>query len=93
MDEPDAKLDPSSANRVMENIFGLKGVTVIIITHHISRAMRCDKVIVMKKGRVVEKGNPNELSSRDGHFSRMLASDMKRRVNSVSPESDTEVTE
>lgn len=93
LDEPDAKLDPSSANRVMENIFGLKGVTVIIITHHISRAMRCDKVIVMKKGRVVEKGNPNELSSRDGHFSRMLASDMKRRVNSVSPESDTEVTE
>ncbi len=93
LDEPDAKLDPVSANQVMENIFALQGITVIIITHHVSRALRCDNVIVMKKGKVVEQGPPGELKDKGGQFASMLTSDMKRQGKTQSPESDTEDAE
>jgi ABC-type multidrug transport system fused ATPase/permease subunit len=89
LDEPDAKLDPVSANKVMENIFALKGVTVIIITHHVSRSERCDHVIVMSKGRVIEQGSPLELKEKGGHFVAMIQSDRKRQGKDKSPESDT----
>lgn len=93
LDEPDAKLDPVSANQVMENIFALEGLTIIIITHHVSRALRCDNVIVMKKGMVVEQGTPQELKDKGGQFASMLTSDIKRQGKTQSPESDTENTE
>ena len=88
LDEPDARLDPESANKVMENIFAIHGKTIIIITHHVSRALRCDKVIVMKNGRVVEIGAPGDLKDKQGFFSRMLVADMKRQGKDKSPESD-----
>ena len=49
LDEPDAKLDPESAQKVIEMVLALKGVTVIMVTHHASCVERCDKIIVMKK--------------------------------------------
>ncbi len=77
-DEPDARLDPESAQKVIENIFALQGVTVIMITHHVSRAMLCDKVLVIKKGEVVEQGNPNELLQKNGVFTSLYEKDKKR---------------
>ncbi len=78
LDEPDAKLDPESAQKVMENIFGLTGVTVILITHHVSRADRCDHVIVMGKGKIVEQGSPQELLAQNGAFASMYQKDKER---------------
>jgi ATP-binding cassette, subfamily B, bacterial len=78
LDEPDAKLDPESAQKVVDEVFALRGVTVIIITHHVSRAERCDKVIVMGKGKIVEQGSPAELMSRAGPYSALYRSDKKR---------------
>lgn len=79
-DEPDAKLDPESAQKVMDYIFSLQGVTVIIITHHVSRTQRCDHVAVMEKGEIVEQGNPRELLARDGHYDRLVKADQKRLI-------------
>ena len=78
LDEPDARLDPDSADKIMERIFALKGMTVIIITHHVSRAEHCDKVIVMGKGKIEEQGSPSELLSKGGAYARLCLSDKKR---------------
>jgi len=78
LDEPDARLDPDSAERIMRNVFAIKDKTVIIITHHVSRAEQCDKVIVMGKGVVAEQGTPQELMARGGMYARMCESDKKR---------------
>lgn len=78
LDEPDAKLDPESAQKVIDRVFALKGITVVMITHHVSRAERCDKVIVMGKGEVVEQGTHNELLAKNGVYARMHNKDRKR---------------
>jgi ATP-binding cassette subfamily B protein len=78
LDEPDAKLDPESAKKVMERIFALKGVTVVIITHHVSRAEQCDKIIVMGKGEIAEQGTHAELMARNGVYASMYRKDQKR---------------
>ena len=87
LDEPDAKLDPESAQKVIDKVFALKGITVIIITHHVSRAERCDKVIVMGKGEVAEEGSHQELMARDGIYASMFGKD-KKRLGSETSESD-----
>jgi ATP-binding cassette subfamily B protein len=78
LDEPDARLDPDSASKIMENVFAIKGKTVIIITHHVSRAEHCDWVIVMGKGVIAEQGTPAELMARGGVYAEMCESDKKR---------------
>ena len=77
LDEPDAKLDPESARKVVDHIFALKGVTVIMVTHHVSRTKLCDKVIVMAKGEVAEQGSHDELISKDGAYAKMYKEDEK----------------
>ena len=81
LDEPDARLDPESAEAIMQRVYALKHVTVIIITHHVSRALECDEVIVMGKGKVLEHGNPHELLQSAGAYARMYAAD-KKKLNS-----------
>lgn len=78
LDEPDAKLDPESAQKVIDSVFALQGVTVVMITHHVSRAERCDKVIVMGKGEVVEQGTHQELLAQGGIYASMHEKDKKR---------------
>ncbi|MDB5194068.1 MAG: transporter related protein [Parcubacteria group bacterium] len=85
LDEPDARLDPESADKVMDRVYAMTGVTVIIITHHVSRAERCDKVIVMGKGTVAEQGHPQVLVAQGGIYARMSASD-KKRLGTSEPE-------
>ncbi len=78
LDEPDARLDPASAERVIDGVFALEGVTVVMITHHVSRAERCDQVIVVEGGEVVEVGAHADLMARNGAYASMYALDKKR---------------
>jgi len=64
-DEPTAMLDPQGRKDVMNIIRTLqeKGVTVILITHHMDEAAQADRVVVMKKGRIAMDGTPKALFS------------------------------
>ncbi|MBP9763595.1 MAG: ABC transporter ATP-binding protein [Candidatus Pacebacteria bacterium] len=78
LDEPDAKLDVESAENVINQVFALKGVTVILITHHVSRAKRCDQIILMGKGEILEKGTHDELVELDGKYTSLYEKDKQR---------------
>ena len=64
LDEPTAMLDPIGRADVMRTIKELnrtKGVTVVIITHHMDEAAQADRLVVMARGKVVADGTPKEV--------------------------------
>ena len=66
LDEPTAMLDPRGRREVMETIEKLnreKGITIILITHHMDEAARAQRVVVLHKGSVVSDGSPEEVFS------------------------------
>lgn len=67
-DESTAMLDPigrSEVLAVMEKLVLEHGITVINITHHMSEAVRADRVIVMDKGLVIADATPREIFSNE----------------------------
>ena len=66
LDEPTAMLDPRGRREVMETIGRLnreKGITVVLITHHMDEAAQAQRVVVMHKGSVAADGTPREVFS------------------------------
>ena len=66
LDEPTAMLDPVGRREVIDTIMELnktKGVTVVLITHHMSEAAKADKIFVMDGGKIVMEGTPSEVFS------------------------------
>ncbi len=66
LDEPTAMLDPRGRREVMETIGRLnkeKGITVVLITHHMEEAAQADRVVVMHKGGIAADGTPKEVFS------------------------------
>ena len=64
LDEPTAMLDPIGRADVMRTIKELnrtKGVTVVLITHHMDEAAQADRLVVMTKGKIVADGTPKEV--------------------------------
>lgn len=67
LDEPTAMLDPVGRSEVLETLHELndeKGITIILITHHMNEAIRADRIFVMDKGRLVMQGSPKEVFSK-----------------------------
>ena len=67
LDEPTAMLDPRGRREVIETISRLnkeKGITVVLITHHMDEAAKADRVVVLHKGKVTADGTPKEVFSR-----------------------------
>ena len=66
LDEPTAMLDPRGRREVIETIGRLnkeKGITVVLITHHMDEAAKADRVVVLHKGRVAADGTPEAVFS------------------------------
>ena len=66
LDEPTAMLDPRGRNEVMETIKRLnkeKGITVVLITHHMDEAAQAQRVVVLHKGKVAADGTPEAVFS------------------------------
>ena len=65
-DESTAMLDPVGRKEVMDTIIRLnreEGITVLLITHYMSEAVRADRVVVMDKGKIFMDGTPKEVFS------------------------------
>ena len=66
LDEPTAMLDPRGRTEVVDTVSRLnkeKGITVVLITHHMDEAAQADRVVVLHKGRVKADGTPREVFS------------------------------
>ena len=64
MDESTAMLDPCGRREVLDTVRRLnreKGITIVLITHHMDEAALADRVVVMSGGRPVMDGTPREV--------------------------------
>ena len=61
LDESTAMLDPVGRREVLDTVHRLnreRGITVVLITHHMNEAMEADRAIVMNRGRIAMDGTP-----------------------------------
>ncbi len=66
LDEPTAMLDPRGCREVIDTVSRLnreKGITVVLITHHMDEAAKADRVVVLDKGKVAADGTPRQVFS------------------------------
>lgn len=68
LDEPTAMLDPQGRREVLDTIERLnreKGITVILITHHMDEAVRAGRVIAMSEGKIIADGTPQQVFAQE----------------------------
>lgn len=70
LDEPTANMDPVAAVQVRELLRDLdrdRSRTVILCTHNLAEAQSlCDRVVILRAGRVLARGTPEELAQQQG---------------------------
>src|SRR6185369_2263050 len=69
MDEASSGLDPAARrdlSRHVENLRDQDNVTILLTTHILEEADRCDRLILLHQGNIVAQGSPSELRSRIG---------------------------
>ena len=66
LDEPSTGLDPGARRDLWDALRGLKGVTVLLTTHLLEEAERCDRLAILHKGKVVAIGEPMTLRGEIG---------------------------
>lgn len=70
LDEATSSLDNETSSAIEKSILKIEGITRVIVTHKLNGSMlsQYDEVIMMKNGKVVEKGSFDELLERKGVF-------------------------
>jgi ABC-type multidrug transport system fused ATPase/permease subunit len=53
-------------------LIALKNLTVIVIAHRLSTVRDADKIIVMKRGKILEQGSHDELLQTDGAYKKLV---------------------
>lgn len=69
LDEPTSGLDPRASREFWDDLGRLKeqnDVTLLLTTHTLEEAERCDYLVIMAEGRVVSSGTPEDLKKRVG---------------------------
>ena len=69
LDEPSTGLDPGARRDFIQYLRELRerdGVTIILTTHYMDEAERCDRVAILHRGKLVSVGAPVELKERVG---------------------------
>lgn len=75
LDEATSALDSVSERLVQEALeIAQQGRTVLVIAHRLSTIRHADKIVVMKKGKVVEQGSWESLEEENGEFARFINS-------------------
>ncbi|WLI78525.1 cysteine/glutathione ABC transporter ATP-binding protein/permease CydC [Kosakonia sp. H02] len=69
LDEPTEGLDASTESQILELLNDvMKGKTLLMVTHRLRGLSRCDRIIVMDNGQIIEQGNHAALMAKQGRY-------------------------
>ena len=74
MDEATSALDAKTEYELVKAVKD-RGITCIVIAHRLSTIRDCDEIIVLDKGKVVERGTHEELYAKGGYYSELISND------------------
>ncbi|WHY71051.1 ABC transporter ATP-binding protein [Fictibacillus enclensis] len=73
LDEATSSLDTENEAKIQMALERIKGsMTIIVIAHRLSTIRNADQVVVLEKGRIVQKGGFSQLAERKGMFQHLL---------------------
>jgi ATP-binding cassette subfamily B protein len=73
LDEPTAAMDAGAEAQIFEHFRNLtRNRIAILISHRFSTVRMADQIVVIRDGRIIERGNHDELMQLDGHYSHLF---------------------
>ncbi|MBO4473509.1 MAG: ABC transporter ATP-binding protein [Clostridiales bacterium] len=88
-DEPSSALDPIAEYELFKNILKEgRDHTMVFISHRLSSVKNCDKVFMLEKGTIVERGSHRELIDKKGKYAKMY---IRQAMNYLAVEKEEEV--
>jgi ATP-binding cassette subfamily B protein len=78
LDEATNALDANNERIIMENLDNFfKGRTVVVVAHRLSTVKNADQIVVLEKGKIVEKGKHSELVKKKGAYYRLVKNQLE----------------
>jgi len=71
LDDALASVDNKTAAKIIEEMRQRSNKTILMISHQLSVAATCDRVLVMKRGEIIQEGNHNDLVKENGLYKQL----------------------
>ena len=71
MDEATSALDPIVEKQIMDNL-SKRGCTCVIVAHRLSAIRDCTQIVVMKNGKIIQRGTHDTLKNEDGFYKQFI---------------------